>query len=242
MTEIEARQHWEHNAEDWIALTRSDPHYEVFNKPKFLEFLPAPGRLTVDVGCGEGRLSRELAKLGHRVCGFDGSPSLAAAGRRLDPSIPVTLADVIRLPIASQTADLVVCFMVLMDIEDLDVALAELARLLTPDGLLCFAIMHPIFSSGLFIPGDEYRTFYMGEYLRSMRHLLNVERPAGGTMAFRIEHRPMECYSRALEAAGLAAVQIREPQPSDDVVASEPILANMQRVPEFLYVAAQPMR
>lgn len=36
-----------------------------------------PGRLTVDVGCGEGRLGRVLVGSGHRVVGFDandGSP------------------------------------------------------------------------------------------------------------------------------------------------------------------------
>jgi hypothetical protein len=50
-----ARDHWEQQAEAWIGLTRADPDYELLNKPSFLEIVPPPGRLTLDVGCGEGR-------------------------------------------------------------------------------------------------------------------------------------------------------------------------------------------
>ena len=71
--------------------------------------------------------------------------------------------------------------MVLMDIEDLDGAVAELARVLAPGGTLCVGILHPIITSGLFVRGDEYRTFYMGEYLKTMQHVLDVERSAAGS-------------------------------------------------------------
>ena len=46
-TPISARDHWEDHAADWIELTRSDPQYELLNKPAFLDLVPAPGRLTV---------------------------------------------------------------------------------------------------------------------------------------------------------------------------------------------------
>ena len=234
-----ARDHWEQQADAWIALTRADPDYELLNKPSFLEIVPPPGRLTLDVGCGEGRLARELATLGHRVVGIDGSATLARAARASTPSIPVGLADASKLPVASGAADLVVCFMVLMDIEDLDQTIAELARVLAPRGVLCAAIMHPIFSSGLFIDGDPHQTFYMGEYARSMRHVLDIERNNGERIVFRIEHRPLELYSRALEAAGLALTTVREPLPSADAVATRPEFAKFRRVPEFLHFRAE---
>jgi 2-polyprenyl-3-methyl-5-hydroxy-6-metoxy-1,4-benzoquinol methylase len=55
--------------------------------------LPSPGRLTLDIGCGEGRLARDLKELGHHVAGIDSSPSLVAAAREFDPSMDVRLAD-----------------------------------------------------------------------------------------------------------------------------------------------------
>jgi SAM-dependent methyltransferase len=235
----EAREHWEGQAEAWIDLTRSDPDYELFNKPSFLDLVPPPGQLTVDVGCGEGRLTRELLGLGHRVVALDGSATLATTAKATRPTIAVALADAAHLPMMSGAADLVVCFMVLMDIENLDQTVGEIARILAPRGVLCAAILHPIYSSGLFVDGDPNQTFYMGEYARPMRHLLDVELETGSKLVFRIEHRPFERYSRALEAAGLALTHVREPKPSDDNVAISPRLAKFQRVPEFLHFRAE---
>ncbi len=157
--EISARDHWEQQSQDWIALTRRDPQFDRLNKPSFLELVPAPGLRTIEVGCGEGRLARELARLGHQVLGIDASPALARAASSHESAVPVAVADIASLPIAAAAADIVVCFMVLMDIEDLDGAVAELARVLTPGGTLCVGILHPITTSGLFVPGDEFRTF-----------------------------------------------------------------------------------
>jgi SAM-dependent methyltransferase len=238
MESRDAREHWETEAESWIALTQADPLYEFLNKPSFLELVPAPGRLTVDVGCGEGRMARELIARGHRVVGVDGSATLAEAAHDADARMRVGVADVARLPIATGVADLVVCFMVLMDVEDLDGVVHELARVLVPGGVLCAAILHPIMTSGLFVPGDPNQTFYMGEYARPMRHLLEIERKHGGTFSFRIEHRPIECYSRAFEAAGLAITHLREPLPTDEVVAQHPEFGRSQRVPQFLHLRA----
>ncbi|HEY7134135.1 MAG TPA: class I SAM-dependent methyltransferase [Acidimicrobiia bacterium] len=239
MTDGDARAHWEEQADAWLALTRSDPDYELLNKPSFLELVPPPGRLTLDVGCGEGRMARELTRRGHHVVGIDGAPSLARNARAHALRTATALADIARLPIRSGTADLVVCFMVLMDVETLDRAVCEIARVLSPRGVLCAAIMHPIFTSGLFVDGDPYQTFSMGAYATTMRHVLDVERHNGERMVFRIEHRPIERYSRALEQAGLAITHIREPVPSEAAVADQPSFANYRRVPEFLHLRAE---
>jgi hypothetical protein len=55
----------------------------------------------------------------------------------------------------------------------------------------------------------------------------------------RIEHRPIESYSRAFEAAGLALTHIREPLPTDEAVAARAEFAKFRRVPEFLHLRAE---
>jgi SAM-dependent methyltransferase len=235
----DARNHWEEQATAWMAFIRADRDYELFNRPSFLELLPAPGRLTLDVGCGEGRLARELVRLGHRVAAIDGSTTLARAASRATPRVPVALGDITRLPVASGSADLVVCFMVLMDVEDLDGAMRELARVLAPDGCLCVAVLHPIDTSGLFLSDDPNETFYMGEYLREMRHRFEIESRTGKRLLARVEHRPLHRYSRAFEAAGLVISEIREPVPDDVVIAEHPEFAKRRRVPEFLHILAE---
>jgi SAM-dependent methyltransferase len=77
---VSLREEWENNARDWIKWARTpghDVYYWRLNLPRFLELLPPPGRLTIDVGCGEGRLGRELTHRGHLVVDVDGSPTLA---------------------------------------------------------------------------------------------------------------------------------------------------------------------
>ncbi|MGZ6963967.1 MAG: class I SAM-dependent methyltransferase [Acidimicrobiia bacterium] len=239
MSDQSWRVEWEGQAGDWVELTTDDPFYDLLNEPTFLELVPDPGALTIDVGCGEGRLARVLAERGHRVAAVDGAPSLAARAAHDQRPTAVTVGDITALPVTSGAADLVVCFMVLMDVEDLERGVAELARILAPRGVVCAAILHPIFTSGLFVPGDPNRTFSMGEYRRPMRHVLDMTRPNGETFPFRVEHRPMEDYSRAFEAAGLSITALREPRPSDELVEQRPEFANYQRVPNFLHIRAE---
>jgi 2-polyprenyl-3-methyl-5-hydroxy-6-metoxy-1,4-benzoquinol methylase len=52
-----------------------------------------------DIGCGEGRLTRDLKELGHRVVAIDSSRSMVEASRELDPSTDVRLADATALPL-----------------------------------------------------------------------------------------------------------------------------------------------
>ena len=70
------RDAWEARAQDWVRWARSpelDNDFWGFHLPEFLRIVPAPGRLTVDVGCGEGRLGRVLSSSGHWVVGSDAS-------------------------------------------------------------------------------------------------------------------------------------------------------------------------
>src|SRR6185312_3336202 len=104
---------WEEQAEQWVRWSREPGHdsYWRFHRDRFLELLPPPGRLTVDVGCGEGRLPRDLKALGHTI---------VAHAREADPDLDVRRADAEALPLEDGAADLVISFMSLMNTDDLD--------------------------------------------------------------------------------------------------------------------------
>ena len=62
------RDAWESHAREWFEWARpvgDDHFYWQFNRQCFLELVPYPGKLTLDIGCGEGRLARELILKGH---------------------------------------------------------------------------------------------------------------------------------------------------------------------------------
>ena len=143
---------WEESAAAWIAWARAPGHdsYWRFHRDAFLELVPPPGRLTLDLGCGEGRLARDLKAAGYRLVGVDASPTLVAAAREADPDFDARVADAAALPFADGELDLVVAFMSLQDVDDLDGVVAECARVLEPGGRLCLAIVHPLNSAGTF--------------------------------------------------------------------------------------------
>jgi ubiquinone/menaquinone biosynthesis C-methylase UbiE len=130
-----------------------------------------PGQRTVDIGCGEGRLARHLKGLGHNVVAIDASPSLVAAARAFDPSMGILRADAAALPLEDASADLVIAFMSLQDIDAMPAAVREVARVLKTGGRFCLAIVHPINSAGRFETTPEDAPFLiMGDYLRAFEY------------------------------------------------------------------------
>ena len=211
------RDAWEREARAWISWARAPGHdsYWRFHRDQFLTLVPPPGGLTLDLGCGEGRLSRDLTALGHRVIGIDASPTLIAAAREADPAGDYRCADGAKLPLSDGACDVVIAFMSLQDIDDLAGATREIARVLAPGGCACIALVHPLNASGKFVDESANSPFVIrGTYLAEVEYTDIVTRD-GLEMTFRSRHRPLETYSRALEAAGLCIDAIREhPVPS----------------------------
>lgn len=156
LSSADLRAAWEEHAAEFVAWARKPDHdsYWQFHRDQFLELVPVPGRRTLDLGCGEGRLSRDLKALGHAIVAVDASPTMLAAAQAADPGLETHLADAAALPFADGEFDCVVAFMALQDVDDLEGAAAEAARVLEPGGRLCIAIVHPMNSAGGFV-GDE---------------------------------------------------------------------------------------
>ena len=225
---------WEEQAEAWVHWARKPGHdsYWRFHRDRFLKLLPQPGRLTVDVGCGEGRLSRHLKQLGHSVLAVDRSPTMVRYAREADPDLDVREADATALPLEDGAADLVVSFMSLMNTDDLDAAVREAARVLGPDGRYCIAIVHPLNTAGTFTSREADAPFVIeGSYFEHTQKEMPVERD-GLQMTFLDAHRPLEEYFRALEATSLAVERLREiPDTSDNERT-----ARWRRIPLFLHI------
>jgi len=227
------REVWEAHADEWTEWARRPGHdsYWRFHRDAFLALVPAPGRLTLDVGCGEGRVARDLAALGHRVLVLDPTATLprraAEAGGGL---LGVLRADGAHLPLADAAAVLVVAFMTLQGTDDMPGAVREFGRVLRPGGRLCIAVEHPINSAGAFTSREPDAEFAMsGDYFEPRRAEAAVVRD-GLTMTFDGWHWPLEDYFRALEGAGLRTDALTEPRAGNG--------GRWDRVPLFLDLRA----
>lgn len=93
-----------------------------------------PGRILLDAGCGGGLLAPHVRGKGYRHVGVDlGRPGLAQASRH---GVTGLNGDVTRLPLRDGAADVVVAGEILEHVTDLAGTVAELSRVLRPDGLL----------------------------------------------------------------------------------------------------------
>ena len=233
------RAAWEHHAAEFVAWARTPDHdsYPQFHRELFLPLVPPQGRRTLDLGCGEGRVSRDLKAMGHRVVGVDVSATMLTAAREADPSIDTCLADAARLPFADGSFDCVVAFMSLQDVDQMPTAIKEAARVLETGGRLCLAIVHPLNSAGRF-GGDEPDSPFTieGSYLKSSFYEDNVAR-GGLEMTFVSAHRPVSAYAEALADSGLLIERLREP-PVPEHAMTRPPNSRWARVPLFLHLRA----
>jgi SAM-dependent methyltransferase len=239
---VTMRQGWESEAWNWARFARTPGHdhsHEDINLPALLELLPPPGPGTLDLACGEGRLSRLLKSLGHRVVGIDAAPTMVQLAVTHERGEPAVLAEAERLPFRNEAFSLVVAYMCLHDIDAMPQAVREAARVLEPSGRLCAAIPHPINTAGSFQDRDAAAPFVItGSYLDPARSAMVIDR-GGIRLTFHSEHRPLEAYFRAFEAAGLLTEAIREVKPSGQLVSRDPAARRWQRIPLFLHLRAR---
>ena len=97
-----------------------------------------------DLGCGTGHLTRLLAPFSRRVIAVDRSPAmLEVARRRLrdEPCAEVVQGDLTALPIASGELNLAVLSLVLHYVVDVEAVLAEVYRVLRPEGMILIVEM-----------------------------------------------------------------------------------------------------
>ena len=98
------------------------------------------GARALEIGCGAGRLTMELAARGLRVDAVDASPEMVAlTGQRAQESgfgesVRVAVADVHELPFADREFDLIVAVGVLPWLHTPAAAVREIARLLSDGG------------------------------------------------------------------------------------------------------------
>ncbi len=238
---MELRRLWSGEANRWIEFARSksaDPVFWHFNLPRFLEVVPPAGDLTLDIGCGEGRVARALSLRGHRVVAIDAVERLALAASTHPDGVVAAVGDAAALPLQSGVADLVVLFMVVTDVDDLEGTMIEAGRALRTGGRLCVAMGHPIQGVGDFSGEDREGNYVLDRpYFQEQRLTYWAER-AGRRVALHFIHRPLGAYMSKLSSAGFLIGAISEPYPEDDLSDRLTDLRQRQAVPSVIHLRA----
>ncbi|HEY7707380.1 MAG TPA: class I SAM-dependent methyltransferase [Gaiellaceae bacterium] len=226
---------WEPEAANWIAIARNELDSYWFYRDAFFDLVPSPGDRTLEIGCGEGRVMRDLAERGHRAVGIDASPTLLDAAREVDPAGTYVLSDAAELPFEDESFDLAIAYNSLMDVDDLPGSVREAWRVLRPGSRLCICVTHPINDAGRFEHDGPGAAFHMDVY-RGRRRFDETFTQHGVTMRFVGWCYPLEDYARALEEAGFLIEAFREP--AVDRAAIAPRGERRLRIPNFLFIRA----
>ncbi len=229
-------EHWEQQANNWAEWARL-PDFDSYwsYAPTFFDLVPAPGSGTLEIGCGEGRVSRDLAARGHRVVGVDASPTLIRMAREADDTSWYIRCDAAALPFGGEAFDLAIFYNCLMDFDDMEGSIREASRVLKRGGRLCASITHPMQDAGQFASKSADAPFVIeGSYLGGRRPFdASVERD-GHQMHFKGWAYPLESYFRALEDAGFAVEALREPANDKPPPSMDPGGERWRRIPVFL--------
>ena len=261
MNRQEAAACWEANAETWTRHARAglDRYRDLVNTPAFLAMLPpVAGQRGLDIGCGEGANTRELARRGARMTALDISTTFlrhAAAAEQEDQlGIGFVRADAACLPFADAGFDFATAFMSLMDMPDQAPVLAEIVRVLRPGGFLQFSILHPCFvpphrrvlretEAGV----TRVRAIEVGGYFDTIDG--RIDRwwfgPVAPEERARVPpfqeprfHRTLSTWLNLVIGAGLVLEQLGEPRADDEAVRADPAVADTLVAPLFLHVRA----
>jgi len=206
---------WDDQVENWLRWARTPAFdaYWYFRDAFFDSILPSERGRTLEVGCGEGRVARDLAERGCRVTALDTAAALVRHARAADATSAYLVAEGARLPLRSGCFDLVVAYNSLQVVDDMPASVQECARVLRRGGYLCFCVAHPVTDLGDWSDADPPGFTLRSRYFENVR----VDDPVvrdGLHMTFRGWTYALEDYAVALHDAGFVIEIIREPRPT----------------------------
>jgi len=241
--DLTAGDHWERTAGWWQAefTDGADPEYTEQILPLAARHLAGAERV-LDVGCGEGQISRLAAAAGSAAVGIDPTGAQLEAARSRGGGAWYLRARAGKLPFASGSFDAVVACLVFEHIADVDGAIAEVSRVLEPGGRFVFFLNHPLLQT----PGSGWIDDHilMEQYWRIGPYLAedtSMEEVAKGVV-LPFVHRPLSRYVNAMAAAGLLVTRMDEPSPPPGFLAAADEYEFAATIPRLLVLRAERVR
>lgn len=234
---------WNALGDEWLELAQTNESRNLFIMPNMLKYMgDVFGKIILDLGCGEGGYSRELAKRGAELVSVDCSQKAIEYAMTIAQKEALSIKHYVRnsndlYDIESEQFDIVLCSMMLMDCEDLEGTVREAARVLKPNGKLFASVLHPCFGGN-----QEFGIARQGTGDNRNVLVMNYFEPKeweaplkNGTIPVIWRHRTMEEYVKTFTNAGLTIVDINEPQATEEQAKESADLTMLKRIPLYLY-------
>lgn len=172
------------------------------------------GKDVLEVGSGAGQCSRWVRSRGGRATGLDLSHRQLQHSRRIDDATGIAVPSVggtaTHLPFRDGSFDVVFCsFGALQFVADIDLAIAETARVLRPGGRFAFSVTHP---TRWMFPDDPTEAGLVASQSYWDRTPYVETDDATGAVAYVEHHRTLGDWVRLLADAGFRITTLLEPE------------------------------
>lgn len=203
---------------DWYGehLQSGDTYHAKVVLPNLLRMTAVKkGERVLDLACGEGFFTRELAKAGAKVAGADIAKELIAQARAKGGA-EFFLAPADKLAFAKDREfAAVVCVLSLQNIEDLPGTLTEVRRVLAKGGRFIFVLNHPAFrvlkrSSWGWDETASRQYRRVDGYLSAAKVFVDMHPGASKATRTISYHRSLQDFFKALNGAGFAVSRLEE--------------------------------
>ena len=227
------RTQWTEAAQDWIGQDQA-VRTGMLDSWMLDALGNVRGKGVLDIGCGEGRFSRLLTRLGAEVTGIDLTEPLIERARSLAVGgDSYVMGDAETLDgIADESFDLAVSYIVLVDLLDYRASIEAAYRVLKPGGRFVVCNVHPMRSAvpygwinqggrKLFYAVDDYWDEGPREFPWWGKNFVNM-------------HRTLSRYVKAFLDVGFVLEGLDEPVPSEEQLEENPSFDDEFRAPNFV--------
>ncbi len=185
--------------------------------PNLLRILDVKkGERILDLACGQGFFTREVASLGADVVGADISPELIAKAKKYAPSATFHVSPASSLPFAKNAEfDAVLCVLALQNIEDISLVFKEVKRVLKENGRFLFVLNHPAFrvlkrSSWEWDEEKKVQYRRIDGYLSAAKIPVDMHPGSKGSAKTISYHRSLQDFFKVLTNNGFAITRLEE--------------------------------
>jgi len=235
------QKEWKENADFWIKIIQKnlDPYRLKITNKAILERVKKEKNLKIlDAGCGEGYLSRMLAKSDHKVFGIDTCKKLIVAAKRKQvKETKYFVKDFRNTGFPSCFFDIIICHQTIIEIQNPERAFKEFSRILKKNGKLILLFSHPCFELNMSqIKKVPFPLIYFQKIKVKKDYYLvsGIKSPS----CYFYLHLPLSKWSELLEKNGFVIKSIEEPHPPLNALKRNKMWQKKFKKPLFILIEA----
>lgn len=236
---------WNEIGNEWIEKAQTNDFRMFYIMPTTFQLLGDVSKKSVlDLGCGEGGYSRELARTGADVVAVDCSDHAIEYAKAKAAEEKLSITHFVRnsndlYGISDNTFDIVLCAMMLMDVEDLNGTLQEIYRVLKPQGKVFISILHPCFK-----PPIEHKWFQESDGIQvRVKNYFSPSEWEGqindieNKVIYR--HKTISEYVKAFVQNGFIIKDMNEPIPTQEQREKSSRIEWLTKIPMYLFISLE---